>query len=345
MEASGRSAGKGKLMRYHSANELDRIFPNNTAILDSAGKTEDHLNIHKKIIVAISGGSDSDIMMDMIERLGYENQVIYVFYNTGLEYEATKLHVKDLSKKYNVEILEFPAKMPIPISCRQYGQPFLSKKISDYIGRLQNHGFKWEDEPFDVLYDRYPKCKAALRWWCNEFGEKSQFNIERHKWLKEFMVLNQPNFLISHMCCEGAKKSVGDAAIAEIGADLLMTGVRKSEGGARSTAYSSCFSPSNKSKVAQFRPLFYLVNADKEQYDAHCNVCHSECYTKYGLKRTGCACCPFGKEFEKELEAAKAYEPKLYTAANAIFGKSYEYTRKYRAFYAEMKTKSVKEAP
>ena len=52
----------------------------------------------------------------------------------------------------------------------------------------------------------------------------------------------------------------------------------------------------------------------------------------YLRKRTGCAGCPYGKDFEFELEVIKKYEPKLYNAVNNIFGDSYEYTRKYLEF-------------
>lgn len=65
----------------------------------------------------------------------------------------------------------------------------------------------------------------------------------------------------------------------------------------------------------------------------------SKCYTEYGLKRTGCAGCPFGRDFEYELEVIQKYEPKLYKAVNNIFGDSYEYTRKYREFVKKMNKK------
>ena len=45
-----------------------------------------------------------------------------------------------------------------------------------------------------------------------------------------------------------------------------------------------------------------------------------------------CAGCPFGRDFEFELEVIEKYEPKLYRAVNNIFGDSYAYTRKYREF-------------
>lgn len=71
---------------------------------------------------------------------------------------------------------------------------------------------------------------------------------------------------------------------------------------------------------------------DKLDYEKQRNVIHSKCYTEYGLKRTGCAGCPFGKNFEQELKIIEEYEPKLFKAVNNIFGDSYEYTRKYKEF-------------
>jgi hypothetical protein len=84
--------------------------------------------------------------------------------------------------------------------------------------------------------------------------------------------------------------------------------------------------------AAQFRPLFFWSDADKAEYESFCGVVHSDCYTVYGMKRTGCAGCPFNSRWEEELEVIKKYEPKLYKAAINIFGESYEYTRKYRRF-------------
>lgn len=102
-------------------------------------------------------------------------------------------------------------------------------------------------------------------------------------------------------------------------------------------AYKSCYTPASNSRIAQFRPIFYWSDADKKEYEEFCGIVHSDCYTVYGFKRTGCACCPFGSDFEHELEVIKQYEPKLYQAANAIFGESYEYTRKYRKFKESFK--------
>ena len=81
-----------------------------------------------------------------------------------------------------------------------------------------------------------------------------------------------------------------------------------------------------------YRPIFWYTQEDKNDYEAYADIIHSRCYTEYGLKRTGCAGCPFGRDFEFELEVIKAHEPKLYKAACNIFKESYEYTREYKRF-------------
>lgn len=294
----------------------------------------------ERAAVSISGGADSDVMMDMIQALNPAKNypfaaIHYVWFNTGIEYTATKEHLDFLQEKYGVTIERKKAKTPVPVGCKTWGQPFMSKQISQYISRLQAHNFQWENEPFRVLYERYPNCKAALRWWCNEWGPESRMNIEKCRLLKEFMIANPPGFNISDGCCKGAKKDVAHEYLKEIKATINIVGIRKAEGGARATAYNSCFSePSSKSEAAQFRPLFFMTDQDKELYCQRRGVVHSDLYEKHGFKRTGCACCPFGSRFEQELQAAEQLDPGLAVAAKRIFGEAYEYTRAYREFKA-----------
>lgn len=184
-----------------------------------------------------------------------------------------------------------------------------------------------------------------MEWWCGIKGNGSQFNITHNKWLKEFMIENPPTFKISNKCCQYAKKDVSHKLLREgvygdgkIPFDLNIVGVRKAEGGARATAYKSCFDE-NDSGCDNYRPLFWYKDSDKIDYENSYDIEHSKCYTEYGLKRTGCAGCPFGRDFEYELEVIQKYEPKLYKAVNNIFGDSYEYTRKYREFVKNMNKK------
>ena len=343
-------------MRSLSIGEFLDLSPDNPEIANAFAKMQQHLDRCDKAQVSISGGADSDVMLDLVLRADKDRKASFVFFNTGIEYEATKRHLKYLEIKYGTEIKEIKAKVPVPVACRKYGQPFLSKSISKKIQELQRHGFKWEDKPCLELLEKYCNelteneafkngelkrgvcekygrywrgCANAILWWCNENGDKSRFNIEYTSFLKEFMIENPPGFAISKECCECSKKNVAKEAVKADECDLVMVGVRKAEGGIRSTSYSSCFSDATPKTVAQFRPLFWFTNTDKEEYEEIFGVTHSDCYTVYGLDRTGCVGCPFGQNFEFELEVTKQNEPKLYKAVNKIFGDSYEYTRRY----------------
>lgn len=312
--------------------ELLPQFPNNQTILDTVAKTIDHIEDGKKIMVSVSGGSDSDILVDLFERIGYEpGQVVYVWFDTGLEYEATKRHLVYLEEKYGITIERHKAKVPIPLAVKKYGVPFLSKVDSMYISRLQKHGFDWADATKEQLAPLYPKAQSAILWWCDGFKKpKCQTSVARHAGLREFIMRNEPP-KISDKCCEYAKKNVAHEIEKKIDAELSVVGVRRAEGGKRAIVFDSCYTPAGKN-IAQFRPVFFWSDDDKKEYEEYCGVVHSDCYTVYGFKRTGCACCPFGSGFEEGLEVIKEYEPKLYKAACNIFGPSYEYTRRYRKF-------------
>lgn len=318
----------------------------NAIIADAFTLVKAKLERYENILVSVSGGADSDIMLDMVSKFSNGKNIRYVFFDTGLEYVATKEHLAYLEKKYNITIERVKAVKPIPTACMKYGEPFLSKRVSNMIKRLQRNNFKWENEDFDTLYKKYPTCKVALKWWCNKFpkskkGYESQFNIANNKWLKEFMIENPPDFYISDDCCEWSKKKPAKIFKKEHGINLSLQGVRKAEGGNRATKYKSCFSVDVKG-VDEYRPIFWFLDSDKESYDQAYDIKHSNCYSCYGLKRTGCAGCPFGRDFEGELEVIKEHEPKLYKAVNKIFGNSYEYTRKYKQFYRDQEEKIFK---
>lgn len=299
---------------------------------------------YNNILCSISGGSDSDVMLDLISRVDFNKKVKYIWFNTGLEYQATKDHLDYLEQKYNIKIERERAIKPIPLTCKEYGQPFLSKFVSEQIGRLQKHGFKFIDLPYEELILLYPKCVSALKWWCNVYETKagnSCFNISRNKFLKEFLIANPPNFKISSKCCSYAKKNVGKNAEKKYKADLQIIGVRQAEGGIRSVVYKNCYSLSDNG-VDNYRPLFWYKNDTKERYENAFDIIHSACYTKYGFPRTGCCCCPYGRNLENELEITRIYEPNLYKAVCNVFKDSYAYTRKYREFVAMMKLKENK---
>lgn len=86
--------------------------PENKAIFESIIIANSKIKnpCYKRIVCSISGGADSDIILDLISKLDTEKKVEYIFFNTGIEYQATKDHLKYLEERYGVRIEEIKAK-------------------------------------------------------------------------------------------------------------------------------------------------------------------------------------------------------------------------------------------
>lgn len=325
--------------KAETLKELLNECPNNIRIMQMLIKTWSIINDrgYNKMACKISGGSDSDIMMDVIWKCDRDNKVDFVWFDTGLEYQATKDHIVYLKNLYGVDIHREQAIVPIPLSSRKYGQPIINKRVSDYIGRLQKHNFQWEDESYEKLVQKYPNCQTALKWWCNTALSK-QFCIAHNKGLKEYLMQNPPTFPVSYQCCTYAKKKVGDRFMREGGYELDIIGVRKAEGGPRATAYKSCFTHvrddwhKEDAEWDSYRPLFWLTKQDKQEYENSYHIQHSACYSTYGLTRTGCAGCPLGRHIDQELQAIQRYEPAFYQAAQHTFHSAYEFQTNFHKF-------------
>jgi len=209
------------------------------------------------IMVSVSGGKDSDVMLDMLLRVCPKEKLRFVFFDTGIEYAATKRHLDDIEKKYGITIERVKPKRPVPLGVKHYGIPFFSKDVSAKINCLQNHNFDFANDgwkSFDELMEKYPNVKSPLEWWCNV---KTSHNIKENKLLKEFMIANPPQFKISAGCCYGAKKSPSHAYEKANQFDLKCLGLRKMENGVRSTAFQNCFTPDGTCHMQNFRPLWW----------------------------------------------------------------------------------------
>jgi len=313
----------------HSASDAKQFMyscgSRNISLFDMFEKSASILTntAYKNIYVSYSGGADSDIMLALCEMIA-PGKCKYIWFDTGMEYEATKEHIVEVEKKYGVTIEKLKAATPVPVAVRKHGSPFLSKFVSQMLHRVQIHNFDFTDPEMPT---------SAANWWNNtrnttKYGY-SMFNIDYNKGLKDFIAQNPPDFTISDRCCDESKKKTSKMFLKTHDVDLLLVGLRKSEGGVRSAKINSCFD--FKRKI--YRPLFWLTNGDREEFAELFGVEFSKCYTEYGFKRTGCACCPFGgKNCFRELEVVKIFEPKLYKAVNYVFGDSYDYTRRYFEF-------------
>ena len=312
-----------------------------------------HLRQHPKSICSYSGGADSDIMIDLIETARKIAPslppVKYVFFNTGLEMQATKDHVKATAEKYGVEIEEIRPKVGIVQAVREHGIPFVSKimsaglegwqkkeiplSIADEYAQAEDKAAKRQE-----LSERFPKCEAIINFLCccNSAGEPRpniQLVINSSKYMRDFIGEYPPDFKISAKCCDYCKKQA--AHMVQKDYEIIITGERRDEGGMRSVPRkantSLCFTETGNGQY-RFRPLYYVTDKDKDWYKKQFGITYSDAYEVYGLTRTGCCGCPISYKAVDDLELIRPYEPNVVKAAWNIFGRSYEYRKKYNAY-------------
>lgn len=312
------------------------------------------LTEHPNAMCSYSGGSDSDIMIHLIEntrKIFGLPEVKYFFFNTGLEMDATKRHVKETAELYGVEIQTIRPKKSIVQATREYGQPFVSKIMSAGLECVQkkNIPLSIADEYAQAedkaakrkeLKIRYPGCEQAINFLCccNSAGEPRpdiQLVINSSKYMLDFIKENPIPFRVSNHCCDVCKKA--PAHIIEKQFDMVITGERRDEGGMRSVPRSDsstmCFAETANGKF-RLRPLYYVSDADKQWYKNYHGIHYSDAYEVYGLKRTGCCGCSISARAISDLEKIRPYEPNVVKAAWAIFGDSYRYRERYNEYKA-----------
>lgn len=317
---------------------------------------------HPKAICSYSGGADSDIMIDITERVrtGFGLPPIkYVFFNTGLEMKATKDHVKATAEKYGVEIETVRPKINIVRAVRKYGIPFVSKIMSGGLGEWQKKGIPLTiaDEYAEAvdkaakrreLKDRYPGCESVINFLCccNAAGEPRpdiQLVINSSKYMLDFIKANPPTFQISAKCCDYCKKQPAHRVQKDY--EMVITGERRDEGGMRSVPRQGeankamCFAETPGGQY-RLRPLYYVSDADKAWYKDYYGIRYSDAYEVYGLTRTGCCGCPISYKAVEDLEKIRPFEPNVVKAAWNIFGDSYRYRMEYNAYKEERKAEA-----
>lgn len=307
------------------------------------------LKEHPNAICSYSGGSDSDILLHLIEQVrktfGFPT-VQYAFFNTGLEMQAIKRHVREMESLYGVAITEYRPKKNIVQATREYGQPFVSKIMSAGLEGIQKKHIPLSihDEYINAedkaakraeLKERYPGCETTINFLCccNSAGEERpniQLVINSSRYMLDFITDNPIPFRVSNRCCDYCKKQVAHRVQKDY--DMVITGERRDEGGMRSVPRkdntSMCFSETAEGKY-RLRPLFYVSDADKQWYKDYYHIRYSDAYEVYGLTRTGCCGCPISAKATEDLEKIRPFEPNLVKAAWAVFGDSYRYRRQY----------------
>lgn len=266
-----------------------------------------YLQTHGACYLSFSGGRDSTIVLAIIklcEERGIipKNSIPAVFCDTKIELGATVEFVKWVQKFFyeNVQIIE--TEMLFPQVLKKYGKPVRSKIKSRAINEYMN---KRDTKMPLYLYD-------------DNYSKSNRVRLAN----KDFHFLHE-NFDIpvSNECCNQMKKIPFKRYAKENRIEGYYTGMRMDEGGVRAIAYEKK-AKYEKAPCTTIKDGLTLKNPIIDWSDNICemfikeyNVPLSKAYTVYGLRRTGCFCCPYAKDLYNNLENLHKNEPNRYKAA------------------------------
>lgn len=254
--------------------------------------------------IAFSGGKDSTILHYLIDMALPNNKIPRIYANTGLEYKYIRKFVEELSKNDD-RIIIINQDKNIKQTLLKYGYPFKSKDHSQRVDEFNkgicpnttngyiNGGLTKNGRPKKT-------CPKKLLY---QFEEKGKYNI-------------------SQQCCYKLKKDLMNKYSDASGRKIVITGMRKDEGGSRLNI--NCISISN-GQLHKFHPLLIVSKEFENEFIKINNIKLCELYYEpYNFDRTGCVGCPYNKDLKKDLELLRVHLPNEYKKANIIWRYVYE---------------------
>jgi 3'-phosphoadenosine 5'-phosphosulfate sulfotransferase (PAPS reductase)/FAD synthetase len=250
--------------------------------------------------LSFSGGKDSTVLHYLLDMALPGNDIPRVFSNTGLEFRLIYKFVKSLQDKDKRIIMISPRKNIVK-TLERVGYPFKSKEHSKQINQ-----WKRGSKAKSVLY--YKNMQGKTKFACPKtllYQYEDDFKLK-----------------ISDRCCYEFKKDTVKKWEKESKKTIVLTGMRKSEGGQRSNMNCTVFKEGN---LVKFHPLAVISDKWEDWFIDKFNIRLCDLYYyPYNFDRTGCVGCPFNINIKKDLEIIKEKLPNEYKRAWLYFGKVYE---------------------
>lgn len=249
--------------------------------------TNQKYDLENNAYISFSGGKDSIILHYLIDMALPNNRIPRVFINTGIEYNYIVDFVKELASKDDRFIILKPSQAIKPM-LEKYGYPFKSKLHSHWLSIYNNSGLT-----------------KAVKKYLGEIEGNIKFicpNILKYQFTKDF------NIKCSEKCCTKLKKDPTKKWQKENNRSIVLTGMRKEEGGAREKL--TCIITDKQNKLVKFHPLV-VINDDFENWfiDKY-NIELCKLYREpFNFKRTGCKGCPYSLDLQKQLDTMAMYLP------------------------------------
>lgn len=252
--------------------------------------------------LSFSGGKDSTILHHLLDMAIPENNIQRVFIDTGIEYKAIRDFVLQLAKNDDRFVILKPTQ-PIKIMLEKYGYPFKSKEHSTKLQMFQNGS----------------KSKSVKKYLSgNMFGCPEML---KYQFSDEFKIK------VSAQCCNQMKKHPAKKWAKQNNKSITITGMRKAEGGQRTTL--SCILTDKNGKVKKFHPLAVVDDEWEdwfiERYRVQLSILYKE---PFNFKRTGCKGCPFSMDLQQQLDIMEIYLPSEKKQCEIIWKPIYEEYRR-----------------
>ena len=127
-------------------------------------------------------------------------------------------------------------------------------------------------------------------------------NILKYQFTKDF------NIKCSEKCCTKLKKDPTKKWQKENNRSIVLTGMRKEEGGAREKL--TCIITDKQNKLVKFHPLVVVNNDFENWFINKYNIELCKLYREpFNFKRTGCKGCPYSLDLQEQLDTMAMYLP------------------------------------
>lgn len=236
-------------------------------------------DLENNAYISFSGGKDSTVLSKLIDEALPNNKIPRLYLNTGIEYLMVVSFVeRERERDARIQIIH--SKQNIRTMLEEVGYPFKSKEHSQKVSYYQKSGM----------------TKTVINYLGQ--GTKTDFlcpEILRYNFTPEFKIK------VSDKCCRKLKKEVADKWAEENKRPIKITGMRKAEGGLR-TSHNSC-TVFDEGNLLKFHPLQPLEEDFIDWFIAERKIELCELYyPPFNFKRTGCKGCPFAVDLQSQLD-------------------------------------------
>lgn len=255
--------------------------------LEVIKSTNQKYDLENNAYISFSGGKDSTILHYLIDMALPNNRIPRVFINTGIEYNYIVDFVKELASKDDRFIILKPSQAIKPM-LEKYGYPFKSKLHSHWLSIYNNSGLT------NAVKKYLGEREGNIKFICP--------NILKYQFTKDF------NIKCSEKCCTKLKKDPTKKWQKENNRSIVLTGMRKEEGGAREKL--TCIITDKQNKLVKFHPLVVVNDEFENWFINKYNIELCKLYREpFNFKRTGCKGCPYSLDLQEQLDTMAMYLP------------------------------------